>query len=69
MNIIDNSVSPIENDNSRIETPVNIHRKSFVKKIRSEELLINDHMGITKHSLLIILPLSFRSLGIIFGDM
>lgn len=69
MNIIHNSVSPIENNNSRVVSQVNIHQKSLVKKTQSEELLINDHAGITKRSLLIILPLSFHSLGIIFGDM
>jgi hypothetical protein len=50
---MNNSVSPIVNENSS----VNIHQKSLVKKSES----------IKKK--LILISLSFNSLGIIFGDM
>jgi hypothetical protein len=69
---MNNSVSPIvENTNSNVPSSQNINQKSLVKHRQSEQITINDHhVSRTKRSLLLMfIPLSFHSLGIIFGDM
>jgi hypothetical protein len=59
---MNNSVSPISNENLSVTLPENIHQNSLVKK--------NQLLSITrKRFLLTLIPLSFHSLGIIFGDM
>jgi hypothetical protein len=62
---MNNSVSPISNENLSVTLPGNIDQNSLVPKSESKELL-----SITrKRVLLTLIPLSFHSLGIIFGDM
>ncbi len=62
---MNNSVSPISNENLSVTLPGNINQNSLVPKSESKGLL-----SITrKRFLLTLIPLSFHSLGIIFGDM
>lgn len=69
MNDTNNSVSTIENTNECIILPVNINKKPSIENNQSEELVTHVQVGKKKNSLLIIIPMAFHSLGIIFGDM